>query len=139
MRPADRSPCERASGVSDVHDLAHDRREFGYIRRSFHVGGGRWVYSHGIEVRTTLPLRVVHHVSAIDASVDVCRDESRYVLHENIRGFHQHVHQFLLVLRVDQENIHQCHRGLICADCCNTHGNSLEVASDNWPVELMVV
>jgi hypothetical protein len=63
------------------------------------VSAGRWVYSHGIEVRTPLPLRVVHHLSAIDASVNVGRDESRHVLHEHIGGFHQHVDQFLLVLR----------------------------------------
>lgn len=94
----ERSPLWRASHVSSVHYIAYDRCEFGEIRSSLHVGIARWVFSHGIEVGAALPLRVIHHVPSVSASVDVGRDESWHVLHDSISGLDENVDEFLLVL-----------------------------------------
>jgi hypothetical protein len=88
----------------------------GYPGRLPHVLGCFLVSKHSLKRLSTPPLRVVGNPRAIEAPVDVRRDEPRLFAHYCLGGFDQHVHQTLLMPWFNGEDVDEGYHVVVLSD-----------------------
>lgn len=88
------------------------------------------VCHRGLEVLPAAPLRVVDDSGAVQAAVQVCRDEARTVPHNFLRRVFEELDQLVLGSSVHVENIDQDHWPVAGSDHGFTFGHAATVASD---------
>lgn len=96
-------------------------------RDLLHVRPGLLVLQHRVEVGLRAPLGVVDNARAVVAAVDVGRDEAGQVPHRLLGSLNEQVHNLLLSLRRDLEDVDKRKQAGVVLDRC--HGATLDLIS----------
>ncbi len=77
-------------------------------RGRLHVRPGFGASSHRVEVFSALPLRIVDNLGSVEALVDAGRDEAGQAFHGVLSCINEHIHEFLLLVAFNGEDVGQC-------------------------------
>src|SRR5882724_9570855 len=77
------------------------------LHNGLHVRGSFRVFEHRFKILTPTPLSVVRNPYIVCTLMNVSRYEAGQIPHRLLRSFNQHIHQSLLVLWLDGEDIYE--------------------------------
>ncbi len=92
------------------HHLAHEGRWGPDLTERSQMRGRLGVAPHGVECLRALPLRVVDDLGAVDAPVEVGRDESGQITDHLFGCLLPVFGESLLIFRVDGEDVDEGYR-----------------------------
>ena len=91
--------------------------EFRNLHNGLHVRGSFRVFEHRFKILTPTPLSVIRNPHAVRALMNVSRYEPGQIPHRLFRSLYKHVHQSLLVLWFDGEDIYERYNVIVFRDC----------------------
>ncbi len=82
-----------------------------------HVRSSFRIFKHRHKILRTTPLSIIRNPHAVCALMNVSRYEAGQILHCLFRSFYEHIHQSLLVLRLNCKDVDERNNFIVFRDC----------------------